>query len=127
MSQFRMVYLSLQKTISPIFFFFSTNVVIEANLSHDNESGASAVNATVLFYLPPYMMTESLVANTTSYSFTYKNGVAAIEVSILGVYRLRFLRKLHGISCAEKSIFICADIFFCISLNWTDGTFLENF
>jgi hypothetical protein len=89
MSQFRMVYLSLQKTISPIFcFLFSTNVVIEANLYHDNVSEASAVNATVLFYLPPYMMTESLVANISSYSVTYENGVATIEVNILYTYTL---------------------------------------
>lgn len=84
-----MVYLSLQKTISPIFcFLFSTNVVIEANLYHDNVSEASAVNATVLFYLPPYMMTESLVANISSYSVTYENGVATIEVNILYTYTL---------------------------------------
>lgn len=78
-----MVDLSLQKTISLIYFFSSTNVVIEANLYHDNVSEASAVNATVLFYLPPYMLTESLVANTSAYSVTYENGVSTIEVRIL--------------------------------------------
>jgi hypothetical protein len=69
-----------------------------SNININFISEASAVNATVLFYLPPYMMTESLVANISSYSVTYENGVATIEVNILYTYTLYLVININFIA-----------------------------
>lgn len=65
------------------FFFFlcSTNIVVEATLQHDENSTALATNASVMFYIPPYMVHTNVVVNTSTYSTSYENGIVIIEVS----------------------------------------------
>ncbi|XP_063395828.1 uncharacterized protein LOC134680633 [Mytilus trossulus] len=57
----------------------STNIVVEATLQHDENSTALATNASVLFYIPPYMVHTNVVVNTSTYTTNYENGIVIIE------------------------------------------------
>lgn len=62
----------------------STNIVIEVTLYHDNASSrAVAVNASVMFFLPPYLIMSNLVANASSYVPSFENGVVACQIDTL--------------------------------------------
>lgn len=64
-------------------FFSSTNIVIEATLKHDNSSTAAAVNVSVLFYLPPYLLQSQLTANASTFKTSSEGGAVTIEVGFL--------------------------------------------
>lgn len=73
----------IEKNQFLFFFLFlcSTNIVVEATLQHDENSTALATNASVMFYIPPYMVHTNVVVNTSTYSTSYENGIVIIEVS----------------------------------------------